>query len=310
MTSNLDQIGAEAARLLQEGDNSKKLAQPLVDQIFSAFEEAKRRGETIVINGATGKTRWAEQAKVSLRYCQYVRRDGSRKGQKATRTTVRVANLDTATHVIVGGVRYKVRGLGLDFFPKCGTVGVNIEQPEEKPHANKKERLRHIQHPQFAHALCDKITLNKNNTAKGKRSPATCEKCIEAAKNITKPALTHAVAAHQADAVHRTLCGKVVWSDAPELVPDPTLVISPEPTYATCRECQKGVKHDSLSAAFEPHKKYHPDATKVIGKWDKLKGQQQKQIEEKIKVKSDERHGLSDDQPPLTLLITDECPTE
>lgn len=87
---NLDQIGAEAARLWADGENSKKLAQPLIKQVWDAFTAAEESGTPIVINGAANKTAWAKQAEIGMRYCQYVARDGNRERSEKNKDANRV----------------------------------------------------------------------------------------------------------------------------------------------------------------------------------------------------------------------------
>lgn len=89
-TTNLDQIGAEAARLWAESENSRKLAQPLIKQVWDAYTAAEEAGTAITINGASSKTEWAKQAKIGMRYCQYVSRDGDRKRSEKEKDANRV----------------------------------------------------------------------------------------------------------------------------------------------------------------------------------------------------------------------------
>lgn len=60
-------------------------------KIWNAFSEAKKNKVAISVNGAKSKTEYAAFLGVEMRYCQYLVKDGSRKGQ--TRTTVRYAEL-------------------------------------------------------------------------------------------------------------------------------------------------------------------------------------------------------------------------
>lgn len=88
---NLDEIGTEAAKLLQGMESSRKLAQPLLKQIWEAFDNAKKNKVSITINGATSKSQWAAKCGVTLRHCQYLVRDGSRKrSEKSDANRVRV----------------------------------------------------------------------------------------------------------------------------------------------------------------------------------------------------------------------------
>jgi hypothetical protein len=82
--ATIDDIGKSVAADLKElfGDKKKmeerrKELQPELKQVWDALEA----GQTV--NGFTSKTEWAEKyAKVTIRYCQYIVKDGSRKNQK------------------------------------------------------------------------------------------------------------------------------------------------------------------------------------------------------------------------------------
>lgn len=139
--SDLDKIGLEAARVLQGMDGQRRLAQPLVKEIFAAFEEAKKNKVKIVINGAKGKTQWAEEfAKVSLRYCQQIRRDGTRKNEDTNRgSRPKTANLDTADFVILGGQKFEAREFAEAIWVALTADGSKRERTERT--LNLRERL-------------------------------------------------------------------------------------------------------------------------------------------------------------------------
>jgi hypothetical protein len=106
MTLTIDQIGEQAAQHLKAGEESKKLAKPLLDQVWAAFDQAKADKTPITINGATGKKAWARKMDVSYRYCAYIIKDGSRKGQKKSRvnsSSPTVVVLNEGMAVSVGG---------------------------------------------------------------------------------------------------------------------------------------------------------------------------------------------------------------
>ncbi|MGB8061669.1 MAG: hypothetical protein WCF26_07230 [Candidatus Sulfotelmatobacter sp.] len=174
--TNLDQIGAEAARLWHEGENCKKQAAPLVKQIWAAFNEAEEKGTTVTINGASGKTDWAKQAKISMRMCQYLVKDGNRKRSEREPGSHVTVNLDKATHVIFGGLKYEVEKV--DHNP-------TVKQFDAltvfcKPRAYKQEEkkpIKHAKHDGYT-TWCGKDAAH-SNTARAQKH-ATCPYCIAA----------------------------------------------------------------------------------------------------------------------------------
>ena len=87
MISDLDKIGLEAASVLSEAWTAAAQARgrPLVEEIFAAFEEAKKNKVKIVINGAKGKTQWGggvRQGQPALLPANQARRHAQERGQK------------------------------------------------------------------------------------------------------------------------------------------------------------------------------------------------------------------------------------
>lgn len=214
MNKQLDKIGEEAARLLGGMERDRKLAQPLVDQVFTAFEVAKKNRVAIAINGTKGKTEWAEKfAKVTLRYAQYVRKDGTRKrGKDGDTNPVRSHNVNVGDVLVFGKRKFKVVGIGDPVFPHledeqglCRIEGLaeydhNVlfrlkeidPKPQQKTDTKRKEKrvpVRHVPdlrlHTKAKYAgrsLCD-VKLSEKTTPT-KKNPPNCKKCIELAKTI------------------------------------------------------------------------------------------------------------------------------
>lgn len=83
---NINDIGAQVKALIvdmkrNEGvvEQTRKLAQPLLRQVWDALEN----GETVA--QCKSKTEFAKYAGVSMRYCQFILKDGSRKRSDANR---------------------------------------------------------------------------------------------------------------------------------------------------------------------------------------------------------------------------------
>src|SRR5258708_612560 len=79
---NIDQVSAEVVALIgtmksseSSAAHDRKLAQPKLQLIWAALE-AKQP-----VSGCKSKGEWAKYAGVTTRYCQYILKDGSRKGQ-------------------------------------------------------------------------------------------------------------------------------------------------------------------------------------------------------------------------------------
>ena len=120
---SLDKIGLEAAKLLQSGQRNVSLAQSKLRQVWAAFDEAKENGTEIEINGVKSKTAWAEHWKVSMRYCQYVVKDGSRKrSEKKDANPVRVITLKHGSLFKVDGVTYRIPEFDPDSANQTDTV--------------------------------------------------------------------------------------------------------------------------------------------------------------------------------------------
>jgi hypothetical protein len=78
----LDQIGAEAIRLMTGADRDVAKAQAHIKQVWDAFTAAEDAGTTITINGVSLKKDWAKLINRTTRYCQMIAKDGDRKNQK------------------------------------------------------------------------------------------------------------------------------------------------------------------------------------------------------------------------------------
>ena len=89
MISDLDKIGLEAASVLSEAWTASAQARdrPLVEEIFAAFEEAKKNKVKIVINGAKGKTSGGGRGspRLACATASKSRRDGTRKNEDTNR---------------------------------------------------------------------------------------------------------------------------------------------------------------------------------------------------------------------------------
>lgn len=86
---SLEQIGAEAIRLMTGADRDVATAQAHIKQVWDAFTAAEQAGTTITINGASLKKDWAKLINRTTRYCQMIAKDGNRTNQKKDANSVR-----------------------------------------------------------------------------------------------------------------------------------------------------------------------------------------------------------------------------
>jgi hypothetical protein len=209
-TTNLDQISAEITQLMVDTLKNEAALQPLVKQIWRAFDIAKETRTPITIEGAKNKTEWTKLAgKPKMRYCQYLVKDGSRK-QRDTHA-VRVPVLKAGSVFKVDGVTYQIpediikasdgtiawqrpiipiakdgycrlefNGLKImktDATPKPAPPKPTIKKQPKKKEA--KKPLRHAKHPSaYASTWCG-VTSTNTNTARSKNH-ATCPYCLAA----------------------------------------------------------------------------------------------------------------------------------
>jgi hypothetical protein len=152
--TTLDQIGAEAARLLKEAKEKNETAltkastlleerqakiKPLLEQVWTALNNKQ------TVNGCATKGAWAKSIGYTTRALQYIiygRPEKKKDEDCGANTRSQVANLDKATHVIFGGIKYPLNKLALD----ANTVFVTVvlDQRGGIINANKIEDL--IQH--------------------------------------------------------------------------------------------------------------------------------------------------------------------
>lgn len=240
--TELDSIGARAAakvralgKIKDNLDSRSALASQELAQVWDALE----RGETV--NDCKTKKEWAKHWSISDRMCRYILRGRAKRTGEHRNRTVPLDKLESKV-VSFEGRKFTLQEVGLPQAIPGNRDGAHVaelilvpveEKKEEKPAPKeKKERLRHITNPPFATALCGDITLNRKNTAKGKRFPVTCEKCIELARNLTPDPSkkkderkTHVLGVG-IFADGRTACGKMPG--------DTVTVVAHDPT---CRNC-------------------------------------------------------------------------
>jgi len=86
MTSNIDKLGEDVAARIKTAETDKANIGPDLRKIWDALE-AKQ-----TVNGVASKGAWARKFGITLRYCQYLVKDGSRKRSQNT-NPVRTAKL-------------------------------------------------------------------------------------------------------------------------------------------------------------------------------------------------------------------------
>jgi hypothetical protein len=108
MTKDINKLGEEVAAMIKSAETDKARIAPKLREVWQALEDKQE------VNGVKTKKEWAKKFGVTMRYCQYLVRDGSRKDQ--TRTTVRVLD----------GLTVGLRNLELDAGE--GSVMVEFEK--------------------------------------------------------------------------------------------------------------------------------------------------------------------------------------
>jgi hypothetical protein len=100
--TDIDKLGEEVAAQIKSAEADRVKIAPGLCRVWAELE-AKRP-----VNGVKTKGAWAEKFGITLRYCQYLVKDGDRTNQKKA-NSVRIAgfaDLDKAKGVIIGGVQY------------------------------------------------------------------------------------------------------------------------------------------------------------------------------------------------------------
>ena len=70
---DINKIGQEVAALIKGAEKDKEKIAPMLRKVWSALEAKEE------VNGAKSKGAWAKKFGITLRYCQYIVKDGSRK---------------------------------------------------------------------------------------------------------------------------------------------------------------------------------------------------------------------------------------
>jgi hypothetical protein len=183
---NIDQIGAEAARLWAESENSRKLAQPFIKQVWDAYTAAEEAGTPIIINGAPSKTAWAKQSKISIRYCQMIAKDGSRK-RDANRVRAMALLKELITVVATGSPKECIDKASaicgqIKWFPKAWTDEMEEPQKPLKKKKEEKKPLKHAKNPKTYTAWCGTEIKHNHKLVAHQTRYATCPYCIAAIK--------------------------------------------------------------------------------------------------------------------------------
>src|SRR5271163_4192309 len=103
--TNIDQIGERVAALIKGAEADKKKIAPMLRTVWAELEAKKP------VNGVKSKGAWAAKHGITLRYCQYLVKDGDRKrSEKKDANPVRVVELKAGMVVKFGkdGVLYTV----------------------------------------------------------------------------------------------------------------------------------------------------------------------------------------------------------
>ena len=187
MITNLDQIGAEAIRLMTGADRDVKKAQANIKQVWEAYTAAEEAGTTVVINGAKNKSEWAKLINRSTRYCQMIAKDGSReRSEKKDANRVRpMALLKELITVISTGSpnecidKAKAVCGQIKWFPKAWTE--EVEEPRDLPR-RKKKPITHAKNPKTHMAWCGTSIKHNHKLVAHQTRYATCPFCIAAMK--------------------------------------------------------------------------------------------------------------------------------
>lgn len=187
MITNLDQIGAEAIRLMTGADRDVKKAQAHIKQVWEAYTAAEEVGKTVVINGAKNKTEWAKLINRSTRYCQMIAKDGSRERSKkedANRVRPMALLKELITVVSTGSPNECIDKANaicgqINWFPKAWTEKVEDSQDIPRRKKEEKKPIKHAKDPKGHYSAWCGTSLTNNNTAHQQRH-ATCPYCIAA----------------------------------------------------------------------------------------------------------------------------------
>jgi 6-pyruvoyl-tetrahydropterin synthase len=131
--TNIDQLGEDVAAKIKSAERDKTTIAPDLRKVWAAFD-AKQE-----VNGVRKKKDWAKKFGVSLRYCQYLVRDGSRKNQRAN--SVRVVTLKEGMVVNFDGVKYVIERASLH----KTTTSLILKPVEEK-----EQPITHARHKGYS----------------------------------------------------------------------------------------------------------------------------------------------------------------
>ena len=103
--TDINKIGEKVAALIKCAEKDKAKIAPKLRGVWTALE-AKTE-----VNGVKSKGAWAKKFGITLRYCQYIVKDGSRKrSEKKDANRVRAVTLKEGSVVIM---EVPVRGVSL-----------------------------------------------------------------------------------------------------------------------------------------------------------------------------------------------------
>lgn len=273
--TDINKLGEEVAALIKSAEKDRAKIAPMLRTVWAELEAKKE------VNGVRSKGAWAAKFGITLRYCQYIVKDGSRKAQK-TRTTVRpVVTLKEGMIVSLNGVKYKVaEGEGAIFLEKnrkyMNAIRLAVtrvedkkeEEPAKKSPAKKSSRVLTFHASDDGYrGVCGRLLRGyagkpiQGNRIALPNERVDCPRCIEKMKGLSEPAKvkTKAAMVSTPEGTKFALDGKthvlgMQWAGHSdpvlngEVVENPTACGRNRKTNAivqsnpTCKACQKAVE--------------------------------------------------------------------
>jgi hypothetical protein len=282
---DINKIGEEVAALIRGAEKDKEKIAPMLREVWAALDEKKE------VNGVTTKSAWAKKFGITLRYCQYIVKDGSRKrSEKDDANRVRPLALlkelltciadEGKTKDALSNIRVKameICGEVLDWHPPIWQEELDDEKEAERQEREVLEGRKTVTHIRFSdrRTVCEKIYVNrpllKDRVFKKDGEEATCPDCIKANELpkpkkkkvkrystnvhpgfITMPGKPHKTHKMQPDG-KRTWCGK---TPGETLAADARMVDDP-----TCRGCRTGEGNRKLHEEYKKSQvtEMHPE---------------------------------------------------
>jgi hypothetical protein len=232
--TDINKIGEEVAALIKGAEKDKAKIAPKLREVWTALE-AKTE-----VNGVKSKGAWAKKFGITLRYCQYIVKDGSRKRERSepsVRPAFKMTYLDF--HYYNRRKEEKSLTMLVDFevgSSRDSVVKLSVRVPGENVRENYDAAVEKMT------KLLKQVRLWNEETAtyikegleeffadvEIKPTPAPKVKKPKA----TKKKKTHALGTMVSDEIGWTICGKTIHMAEPG-----EIVIADDDKKPTCKTC-------------------------------------------------------------------------